>query len=234
MRKVSMYALSAAAGALLVAEFIVGAVRPVLGQGNPVGREVLVTNTAAQPVPTAAQGTTAVAGTIQAQQNGPWNVGLAGTPTVLLGNTASSPIPVFEMGRPALEAFQQFFMFDIDNLGNQQRFDIPAGKRLVVEYVSAMIGTELNEEATDFWLTGTFLDSADGIEHFFPPVFVGTSTIGAHPRRYVVSAQTHFYLDQTVVVTALRSVNTQGATDASVRGSVSGYLVDCGSKPNCG
>jgi hypothetical protein len=44
--------------------------------------QVFVTNTASNPVPTAAQGTTTVGGTVNAAQAGTWNVGLTGTPGV--------------------------------------------------------------------------------------------------------------------------------------------------------
>jgi hypothetical protein len=44
--------------------------------------ESVVMNTDANPVPTRATGTTAVAGTVAATQSGAWNVGISGTPAV--------------------------------------------------------------------------------------------------------------------------------------------------------
>jgi hypothetical protein len=45
-------------------------------------QNVIVTNPAAQPVPTSAVGTTTVDGTVAATQSGSWSVGISGTPSV--------------------------------------------------------------------------------------------------------------------------------------------------------
>ena len=44
-------------------------------------KDVRVINTTAEPVPTTIQGSVGVAGIVQAQQSGAWNVGINGTPT---------------------------------------------------------------------------------------------------------------------------------------------------------
>jgi hypothetical protein len=49
----------------------------------------LVVNTTANPVPTAAQGITAVEGTVAASQSGPWSVSLNGTASVSVAGTAN-------------------------------------------------------------------------------------------------------------------------------------------------
>jgi hypothetical protein len=49
-------------------------------------RQVLVVNDTTQPVPVALQGTTAINGTVAAQQSGAWTVGISGTPGVTVNN----------------------------------------------------------------------------------------------------------------------------------------------------
>jgi hypothetical protein len=69
--------------------------RPAPAQAPPPTVPVTVKNTTAQPVPTSAQGTTTVAGSVtalqdpnrpawlvRAAQSGPWNVGISGTPNI--------------------------------------------------------------------------------------------------------------------------------------------------------
>ena len=51
---------------------------------------VIVTNTAAQAIPTSAQGATTVARTVSAAQSGAWNAGITGMQTVNLNGT---PLP---------------------------------------------------------------------------------------------------------------------------------------------
>ncbi len=69
-------------GALVVGIFL-GTSGPAIASSV---REVLVVNDVTQPVPVAPQGTTTVAGTVSAQQSGPWMVGISGTPGVVVTN----------------------------------------------------------------------------------------------------------------------------------------------------
>jgi len=60
-------------------------VRPVSVAGD-TPKDMRIVNTSAEPIPTSIQGTVAVSGavsgTVDAQQKGPWNVGIVGVPTV--------------------------------------------------------------------------------------------------------------------------------------------------------
>jgi hypothetical protein len=68
-----------AAGVLLVLISAASLIPPTPShsQGTATGFPVEVVNLTGKPVPTSAQGTTTVGGTVQAQQNGNWSVGLA-------------------------------------------------------------------------------------------------------------------------------------------------------------
>ena len=69
-------------GALAVGIFL-GTTAPAIAAAV---KDVLVVNDATRPVPVTLQGTTAVAGTVSAQQSGAWTVGISGTPGVLVNN----------------------------------------------------------------------------------------------------------------------------------------------------
>jgi hypothetical protein len=77
---------------------IVLAASPALAQGGPnKTSNVQVVNTAAEPVPTVAQGTTNVEGTVNIG-NTP-NVNVVGLPAVQIGNDPSAPVPVQDVVR---------------------------------------------------------------------------------------------------------------------------------------
>jgi hypothetical protein len=90
-------------------------------------KDVIVANTAANPVPTTIQGTLpAISG----------NVAVTNTPSV---NVASLPtVLVQSRDEPARQPFQRFGSFEIEApaFGGNDSFTVPAGKRLVIEYVS--------------------------------------------------------------------------------------------------
>ncbi len=109
---------------------------------TPPVTPVLVTNTTDQPVPTVAQGTTQVSG----------SVGITGTPTVnlasgaqvALANTLTNPVLTRDVDGPAAQPFSYFDLsgqftsgYAFANAGAGAAFTVPAGKRLVIEFVSA-------------------------------------------------------------------------------------------------
>jgi hypothetical protein len=67
--------------------------RPAPAQAPPPSVPVTVVNATARPVPTAAQGTTRIAGNVGASQVGLWNVGISGTP-----NVAASQVGPWNVG----------------------------------------------------------------------------------------------------------------------------------------
>ena len=101
--------------------------------------DVTVVNTPGNPVPTQAQGTTAIAGTVQAQQSGNWTVGITGTPTFNVGNTAANAVLTRDVDNPARHPFQFFATFSKSggNFQTDNQLVAPAGKRLVIETVTA-------------------------------------------------------------------------------------------------
>jgi hypothetical protein len=110
---------------------------------------VAVTNGSANPVPTQAQGTTNIAGTVGATQNGTWNVNVGSLPpvtgSVSVSNSPDQPLSVLGAA-PAqtLWAFKDFADNESTspNDANVAVFTVPAGKIAVIETVSAAITSD--------------------------------------------------------------------------------------------
>ncbi len=179
--------------------------------------DVNVVNTPGNPVPTKAQGTTAIAGTVQAQQSGNWNVGITGTPTVSIGNTAAAPVLVRDVENPARQPFGQTFNFTIPDgmIQGQTSLSLPAGKHLVIEYVSGL--SEFNPISFGGPLVYGALNTDVGGQVFYP--WNAPSANGI----CVASQLVHAYVSQSVMIFVERAA-LQGSQQVKV--TVTGYLVD--------
>ena len=87
---------------------------------GPPTQDVKVVNTTAEAVPTKAQGTTTVAGTVQ------------------VGNDTNNPVLVRDVDNPALLPFTQEFFITIPDgqFQGTAKLAVDPGVRLVIEYVS--------------------------------------------------------------------------------------------------
>ncbi len=167
---------------------------PAIAQGKPAPptQNVLVVNGAGQPVPTAAQGTTNVAGTVNVG-NTP-NVNVANTPSVNVTNTPTVNLaggasvnvtnPLDGQSNPTplavLDAIQPYednciIFFSGVAEGNCYFHAIPSGKRLVIQEFDAKGGIEtgLKPIALNFFtpavghaFTATFMASSSGFDYF--------------------------------------------------------------------
>jgi len=121
---------------------------------GPPLTQVLVVNGTGSPVPTAPQGTTNVAGTVNVGNtpnvnvaNTP-NVNVANTPsvnvtnspTVQLGNSPSSPIPTCALDEPGRIPFVAYSSNTCSGTGCDYTFPtVRAGHRVVLQHVSASL-----------------------------------------------------------------------------------------------
>lgn len=99
----------------------------------------------------------AIQGIVAASQNGTWNVGINGTPTVnvanlgniQLSNTAANPLNVRDIDNPALQPFSLIVGCQFQNGEcDTNVFTVPNGKVLVIEDFSGSCsysGTSLSE-----------------------------------------------------------------------------------------
>jgi hypothetical protein len=231
-QKKSMCIVSLLAACTLVTVTAIAQTKPAPA---PPTQPVLVTNGAGQPVPTAAQGTTNVAGTVNIGNtpsvtvaNTP-SVNVANSPTVNLAASASvtvtnplngqNPVPL-----ATLEAAQPYY--DICTLalggGTQGQCNfhtLPAGKRLVVQLFD---GRGFLESGLRPIYVQLLNPSGGATEHDFPATLMGSSN-GYDV--FAMHQETHIYLAQSsqppqCSVTA--SSTSNGLWDCII----SGFLAD--------
>ena len=145
---------------------------------------VTVVNTSANPVPVV--GTVNVEGTptVNAQQSGSWNVGIA-------GNSATNPLQVHDVNNAPRTAYAQtkkltFNGPDRQILGN---FDVPDGKRLVIESFSVFgklpSGNKLVEADINAFQGGEQFGT-----QYFAPVFTGNTEETFEPGVFITNSGT--------------------------------------------
>jgi hypothetical protein len=152
---------------------------PVSLAAQAVTQPVKVVNGTGQPVPTTAQGTTTVAGTVNVG-NTP-SVNVANTPTVILSNGASVNVtnPPDSQGNPiplaTLEAVQVYgshclIAFDGNDSGGCAFIAIPYGKQLVVQEFDAFGRVETGNRPFELGLAGALSGS-----HYFAYTFMANT-----------------------------------------------------------
>jgi hypothetical protein len=136
-------------------------------------------------------------------------------------NNENRPIPVSDVNAPFEQPFQieLNFNFDPNHTGGGSSFVVPAGKRLIIEFVSGNIYLEQGK-AVDFSLatnvSGTTAHHRLLLNELWPS---GTYSIS-----YNVSQNVKIYADPLAEV--LVYVNNTEGGEGSVFVSISGYLVD--------
>ena len=205
--------------------------------------EVRVVNAAADPVPVKidpATNTVKIDGTVntvKASQAGAWNVGIAGTPTVVLsgastvslaadasvqiGNAANSPVLVRDVDRPSEQPIRAnlsatfnagFAASTVDDT-----YTVPGGKRLVVEFVTVNITlpngqtamfARLDSSGFNQYLALTIL----GNDATNKPVFIGTHRV--------------FTIYEPGTIVEAFGVRNSGTGGGTLTMTISGYLTD--------
>ena len=136
-------------------------------------------------------------------------------------NNKNKPIPVFDVNTLSEQLFQAELNFDFNpaDTGGGSSFVVPAGKRLIIEFVSGSIYLEQGK-AIDFSIStsvsGTTAHHRLLLNELWP---VGTYSIS-----YNVSQNMKIYADPLAEV--LVYVNNTEGGEGSVFVSISGYLVD--------
>jgi hypothetical protein len=127
--------------------------------------------------------------TVSAQQSGPWNVGINGTPTVAVTNfpdttnvgidpaantvkiDATNPLPVHDVDNPARHPFAAACTIN-NNVGNPCTMTlVPPGKRLVIEMFQLTTnGGELNVTLNNTPMKYTFSQSTQLVRVYADPL----------------------------------------------------------------
>jgi hypothetical protein len=205
-------------------------------QKTPPGpQDVRVVNTAAEPVPVKIDATTntikidGTTNTVKAAQSGSWIVGITGTPsvtlsgssTVQIGNSASSPALVRDVDHPHSQPFRtqvsSFFTSGSADTTVNNSATVPAGKRLIVEFVTVKI-TLPNGQAALFAKLDTSV-----FDQYITLTAAGNDSVG---NTLVVATHKVFVIFDpgTIVQTsAFRNSLTGGG---NILMTVSGYLED--------
>jgi len=192
----------------------------------PLSAPVTVVNTTANPVPVAGVVSVSGTSTVNAQQSGSWNVGIS-------GNSATNPLQVHDVDNAPRTAFAQtkkltFNGPDRQILGN---FDVPAGKRLVIESFSVFgklpSGNKLVEADINAFQGGEQFGT-----QYFAPVFTGNTEETFEPGVFIANSGT-MHLEAvagtgTVTVHLERDhiIGLSTIPPFSFNVSITGYLVD--------
>ena|SRR5215510_6507653 len=168
---------------------------------------------------------------VNAQQNGTWNVGITGTPVVALaapnnivkiGNT--DPLPVRDVDNPARQPFEASTGVIINNLnptGVRDITTVPQGKTLVIEHIS-IDGRLTNQSLISAWVTWQ-AQASFGIPHFLTFADRGADSSGQEVFGAGQQVRLYFKEGVTVLVAAERN-STVGQANVSFQ--LSGYLLD--------
>ncbi|HEV8649976.1 MAG TPA: hypothetical protein VG276_11375 [Actinomycetes bacterium] len=137
---------------------------------------------------------------------------------------ADTPLAVTSADDPGRLAFlrQVILSFRIDSTSATNSFLVPAGKRLVIRYVSADADLPTGQRLIVLGLH-TRIILGQLVPHHFVPVFTGTIGTRGH---FAVAQDTQLYAapETSVFIAAARS-GTGG--EGTITVSVSGYLIDC-------
>lgn len=135
---------------------------------------VQVMNTADRPVPTVAQGTTAVAGSVSIANtpnvsvaNTP-NVSVANTPNVSVANTTTNPIPVTVTPDTRRTHWYRYLAYPTTP-PYPMNYTVPTGYRVVIEYANIHA------------LEDTYLEPYPGIGQYVPEILMQVHPGGADP-----------------------------------------------------
>jgi len=219
-------------------------------QAVPTDKDVRVVNTTVEPIPTAAQGTTQIAGNVAVsslpavqlvagssvsvsslpgvQVNSLPAVQLVGGSTVNVGNTSANPIPVVNLGGGSSTPLQpvQVDTSTQENPGSNvstlNLFTVPAGKTLVIEFVTMTGQVPLGQHVETMEIISV-APPFGGASHQMlvnpQPDAVDTEPIFRASQMVKIYAQT----GSTVQALFRRSASNLSATYGV---SISGYLVD--------
>jgi len=153
--------------------------------------------------------------------------------TVTVGNPLANPVPTLDTENPARQPFQDKIGIFIPDgaLFGQDSTAVPAGKRLVIEYVGMHAGVEPGQKVILVRVQTAHANPAgqDSVDHVFGATFQGHDS---HDDKdiFVTSQATRLYADTTIPVQFY--VNRDPGTGTAFANiTISGYLVDVTTVP---
>jgi hypothetical protein len=177
--------------------------------------------------------------TVNAQQSGSWTVGVdPAKNTVRIANSEAEPLPVkvISNGTNGRKAYQKRVTFDV-GVGNNQgglSFSIPAGKRFVIESMSAAV--RVPQGIQPYLHMFTYMDDGDGV--FNPAADSGNQRFvlveqmnSAGLTTWTANQKVVVYLDENIGGTQINhtvALEVSGNVSLLSKGDVTftGYLED--------
>jgi hypothetical protein len=177
-----------------------------------------------------------VSGTVTAQQGGPWNVGLLGTPSVnianspsvSLSNSAAQPLFFVNVGEPGRSPYQYFAVVPVPGCSGSSREScrlntpvVPGGKRLVVEHITGLV--QFDRVPAQVNISVSYQSGGQILSFDLQNLAVANSF-----ERSVL-----FYIDgnQSYGFSVLGDLNSNYAAGATQAFGATGYLIDCNVAP---
>jgi hypothetical protein len=199
-------------------------------QAPAPAQDVRVVNSPSDPMPMMAQGTTAISGSVMiADMPG---VHIANTPTVQVANSPTSPVWVRDLDttRQPFHRSVSLLLEDGD-ITTQSTFMVPAGKRLVIEYVSGEVVMPAGQTPRGLHLlpiTYTENGFVERIAYRIPLQAQGRFTYWGDERdTFTASQRIVLYAEpETDVVIYLTRFGSGTAGRVHLYMGISGYLVD--------
>jgi len=202
----------------------------IQGQPGRRPRAVEVVNGPRHPVPVVAAGATRVEGTVAAEQAGDWQVALSGVPTVLVGNAPEQAVPVHCVDAVEPELIQFMLSFDDMPAGEQnswQSFDVPAGKRLLIDYVTARVVLPAGQRGKIQITTTPAYADYQGVQHHFSLTPDGSNLSSAPgTESHTLSQETRIFGEGTISIVLTRGPAPSPTGLGGGRVSITGRLVD--------
>lgn len=151
-------------------------------------------------------------------------VAITGTSAVHIDNTANNPLPVHDPATPARTPIQFSFQITVPDgvSGGNGLYNVPTGKRLVIEYASALGSSLLGDTLTYSIFTGTTPPQSQPFFHFLPATQVFDF---GNQRRFITGQTVKIFSDPESAVD-LRVDRTVPTGQATAIFSISGYLED--------
>jgi len=152
---------------------------------------------------------------------------MSALPAMFAASGPPAPLAVEDVNNPAFQPFQKQVQLTwvIGVTDTLVSFPVPAGKRLVIEFVSIACILPIGQNPT----TILFRLNDDGhfgyVEHFFFTPLQGNVSVGSNFNVFVCSTPTRLYCDpgSSVQVQAGRNSTVESGT---VKVSISGYYVN--------
>jgi hypothetical protein len=187
--------------------------------------DVTVVNTSTNPVPITVQGTADVN-----VSNTP-TVKLASGTTVQVGNTETNPVRVQNTDESARQPFRAMVnaFFEDSTIIYQDVVTVPAGKRLVIEYVSGMAAVGIGQKVLFF--IGHTRPSEPDLFYYFTATPQGELVnLGAGKEHFTACQLTRIYAEagENIYFRAKRSSSDSVHNYAQL--TISGYFVDVPSR----